>query len=300
VGTALLWLGKLLFVWPWVALWRYVAVPAGTGLARLARVLVVVPAKWLYRNALTPLGHALAMGFGWLYRRLLTPSGHGIAWLLRGIGTVVAAVGLGAYTAVVWLMRYLFVVPARWLYAWVLTPLGQGTVWLVRSLVAGVGFVLYWTTRVLFVLPALAVWRWVLVPVGRVLMVVGREAGEALGHAWRVAGYVSLAVGRFLARLFRWMFVAPVVWMYRTVLTPLGHVVRDVLWRPTAAVLRGAGRLARQTAAAVRDTTRQALSAARDSVRQARADFRRMLFGTPEQPEPVALTKPGADSGRSR
>ena len=35
VGRALLWLGRAVFVWPFVALWRYAVVPAGQGLARL-------------------------------------------------------------------------------------------------------------------------------------------------------------------------------------------------------------------------------------------------------------------------
>ena len=91
---------------------------------------------------------------------------------------------------------------------------------------------IYWTSRVLLVLPALAVWRWVLTPVGRMLAVVGREIRDALGHAWRVAGRISLAVGRFLANLFRWIFVEPTRWVYRTALTPAGHFVRDVVWKP--------------------------------------------------------------------
>ncbi|UXY27534.1 hypothetical protein [Streptomyces sp. HUAS TT20] len=295
LGRALLWLGRAVFVWPWVALWRYVVVPVAKALAWAGHMLVVVPLGWLYRYVLTPVGHALAWigrgigaGLEWLYARVLTPIGHGIAWLLngvawllKGVGIVLGAIGLGVYTAVAWLVRYLLVVPAQWLYEWVLAPVGRALVWLGNAVVTGIGAVLYWTTRVLLVLPALALWRWVLVPVGRVLAVVAREIGEALGHAWRIAGRVSLAVGRFLGTLFRWMFVEPVKWVYRTVLTPVGHVVRDVVLRPAAEAARAVGR-----------ATRQALASARETMRQARADVRRALFGEPRRPEPVARREP--------
>jgi hypothetical protein len=324
LGRALGWVARALFVWPWVALWRYVVLPVGGALARLGQVLLVVPAVWLYRTVLTPLGHAVAWavrgigaGFALLFKgvaavvtwiaggvvtvldrvyvRLLTPAGRFVSRLLKGLGLVLAAIGVGMYTVVAWLARYLLVVPALWLYAWVLTPVGRaiallagGLAWIVRMVFVGIGAALYWTARVLLVLPALAVWRRVLVPLGRTLAVVAREIGEALGHAWRVAGYISLAVGRFLARLFRWTFVEPARWAYRTVLTPVGHAVRDLVLEPAAEVARG-----------VRRAARQALDAARDSARQARADFRRMVFGAPREPEPVALREPAAGETRT-
>ncbi|MFI9819048.1 hypothetical protein ACIHFC_01005 [Streptomyces sp. NPDC052013] len=291
LGRAALWGGRALFVWPFVGLWRYLLVPLGRGLAWLGKVLVVVPAGWAYRNLLTPLGHVLL----WVYARVLTPVGHGVLWVLRGVGAVLAALGLGTYAALAWLARYLVVVPAVWLYAWVLTPVGhaiawcaRGVVWVVTTVVTGVGLALYWITRVLFVLPALAVWRWVLVPVGRVLAVVGREILDALGHAWRIAGHISLAVGRFLGTLFRWIFVEPVRWVYRSVLTPIGHAVRDTVLRPAARAARSVGR-----------ATREALASARESVRQARADFRRMLFGEPRQPQLANRREPPARETRT-
>ncbi|MBV7697620.1 hypothetical protein [Streptomyces sp. TRM70350] len=302
VGRALLWLGRAVFVWPFVALWRWVVVPVGRALAWLGNVLVVVPCGWLYRYVLTPAGQAIAWvgrgiaaGLTWVYARVLTPVGHGIMWVLKGVGALLAAVGTGVFTAVAWLVRHLLVVPATWLYEWVLAPVGRaivwcvnGLLWLVRMIATGIGTALYWTCRILFVLPALALWRWVLVPVGRVLAVVGREIGAALGHAWRVAGHISLAVGRFLGTLFRWIFVEPVRWVYARVLTPVGHVVRDAVLRPVGEALRAAGRAARQ-----------ALASARDSVRQARADVRRMLFGEPRQPRVMVRREPAAADTRT-
>ncbi|MFI1416429.1 hypothetical protein ACH4VX_00290 [Streptomyces sp. NPDC020731] len=299
LGRALLWMGRAVFVWPFVGLWRYVLVPSGKGVAWLGKVLVVLPAIAFYRHVLTPLGH----GVVWLYARVLTPIGRvlaaigagvwtGVLWLGRAV-FVWPFVGLWRYAlvplgkGVVWLGRYLVVVPSAWLYRWILTPVGRAVAWcakglvrLVTTIVAGIGTGLYWITRILLVLPALAVWRWVLVPVGRVLAVVAREAGAALGHAWRVAGHISLAVGRFLGTLFWRVFVEPVRWVYRSVLTPVGHVVRDTVLRPLGNAARAAGR-----------ATRQALAAARASARRARADFRRTLLGGPAA-EPVREPAP--------
>ncbi|MFD7131801.1 hypothetical protein [Streptomyces sp. NPDC059894] len=280
VGRALLWLGRVLFVVPLVGLWRYVVVPAGRALGLLGRVLVVTPLVAFHRYVLTPVGHA-------------------VAWLVRAVGAVLALlyarvltpVGTGLGVVLVWSARYLVAVPARAVYAWILAPAGRaiawcarGVRWVLRVLVSGIGHVLYWTVRILLVLPAVALWRWVLAPVGRVLAVVVREVGDALGHAWRIAGRVSLAVGRFLATLFRWIFVEPVRLLYRTVLTPVGHVVRDTVLRPAAEAVRAAGRAARQ-----------ALTAARRSARQARADVRRLLLG--ESPKREAAAR-GEPSGR--
>ncbi|WP_345578273.1 hypothetical protein [Streptomyces prasinosporus] len=284
LGRASLWVARAVFVWPFVGLWRYVLVPFGKALALLGKVLVALPAVWLHRHALTPVGHALL----WVYERVLTPAGHAVVRVLRGVGAVCAAIGAGAYAGLAWLTRYLVVVPAVWLYTWLLAPAGRAVAWCVKGLVrlvsvivTGVGTVLYRIARILFVLPALAVWRWILAPAGRVLAVVVREVGEALGHAWRVAGRVSLAVGRFLGAVFRWVFVEPVRWVYRSVLTPVGHVVRDAVLRPVAEAARSAGRAARQ-----------ALSSARASVRRARADFRRTLLGQSPEPRPADRREP--------
>ncbi|KYK09887.1 MULTISPECIES: hypothetical protein [Streptomyces] len=283
VGRALAWLGRALFVWPLVGLWRYVVVPVAKGVGWLGNVLLVVPAVCVYRWVLTPVGRALA-------------------WCCAGVGAVLTALGRGLYAGLAWLARYLVVVPAGWLYAWVLTPIGRLLAWCGRGLarcgrgvllclgkvVTGIGAVLYWTLRILLVLPALAVWRWVLVPVGRALAVVGRELLDALGHAWRIAGHLSRAVGRALAALFRWTVAEPARWVYRSVLTPVGHAVRDTVLRPLAEAARGAGRAGRQ-----------ALRSARLSVRQARADLRRTLFGEPERPPSVDRREPSGAKART-
>ncbi len=230
VGRALAWLGRALFVWPLVGLWRYVVVPVAKGVGWLGKVLLVVPAVWVYRWVLTPVGRALA-------------------WCCAGVGAVLTALG---------------------------------------KVVTGIGAVLYWTLRILLVLPALAVWRWVLAPVGRALAVVGRELLDALGHAWRIAGHLSRAVGRALAALFRWTVAEPARWVYRSVLTPVGHAVRDTVLRPLAEAARAAGRAGRQ-----------ALRSARLSVRQARADLRRTLFGEPERPPSVDRREPSGAKART-
>ncbi|GHD98852.1 hypothetical protein [Streptomyces alanosinicus] len=284
LGRALLWLGKALFVWPFVGLWRYVLVPVGKALAWLGTVLVLVPAGWLHRYVLAPVGHAVAWlahgagaGLAWVYARVLRPIG-------RAVGR-----------AVVWLLRCLFVVPARWLYTWILAPVGRALAWCARGLgrllertATGIGLALYWTLRVLLVLPALALWRWVLAPVGRLLAVVVHEVGDALGHAWRIAGRISRAVGRALGTLFRWIFVEPVRWVYRSVLTPVGHAVRAAVLRPVA-----------QGARVIGLAVREALAGARDSVRQARADVRRMLFGEPARPAAVDRREPQGPAART-
>ncbi|WP_234334312.1 hypothetical protein [Streptomyces sp. NRRL B-1347] len=265
IGAVLGFVGKALFVWPWVALWRFVLKPIGLGLLWLGHVLVVVPAVWVYRWVLTPVGHGLAwLGrvlvvepARWLYARLLTPVGHGIAWLARGV----------------------------W---WVLRGIGLGIWWVVRGIGTAVGTLLRW----IFVVPVVALWRWVLAPVGRAVVFVAGEIGDAFGHAWRIAGHISRAVWGFLCHLFKLMVVEPVRWVYRNLLTPVGHAVRDTLWRPVARGARAVGHVARQ-----------ALGSVRESVREARADFRRMLFGTSREKAPV-IEGPGArrepDTGRGR
>ncbi|MFE9534209.1 hypothetical protein [Streptomyces sp. NPDC006691] len=124
----------------------------------LLRYGLLAPGSWLYRNALTPLGHAtawlgravgaaltaLARGLGalvvllfvvpvvWAYRQVLTPLGRALAVVAREIGHAVGhawraagfvsrAVGRGLK----WLGRNLVGRPLRWVYAALLTPVGH-------------------------------------------------------------------------------------------------------------------------------------------------------------------------------
>ncbi|MBT2439244.1 hypothetical protein J7E93_03735 [Streptomyces sp. ISL-36] len=253
------WLARAVFVRPWVALWRYVLVP-------VVRYGLVIPAAWLYRSVLTPLGHGLA----WLCTR----TGRGLGWLLTGLWRY----------GVVPLVRYGFALPAGWLHARVLTPLGHALTWLFT----GLGRALGWLARAVFVWPWVALWRYVVVPVARygiaipvawlwrrVLAPVGREVVDALRVCWRIAGYISRAVGRAVKWLARNLVGRPVAWFYTSVARPVGHWVRDSLWAPARRAAAEAGRVARA-----------ALSSARETVRQARRDAWHALVGGARVTEP--------------
>ncbi|MEU3918900.1 hypothetical protein [Streptomyces sp. NPDC029004] len=286
VGRGLVWLyesvlapvalfvGKALFVWPWVALWRFVVVPVVTyGL--------VVPVVWIYRQLLTPLGHGIAWlvenllvaPARWIYRRLLTPVGHGIAVVLGLLGMALFVwpwVALWRYV-VVPVVTYGLVVPVVWIYRQLLTPLGHGIAWLltvtgrgIAAVCRGVWRAVAWLFVTLLVTPAAWVYRRILAP-------VGREIADAFAFAWRIAGYISHAVGRALKWL-AWNLVGrPVRWFYQVVCTPVGHALRDGIWRPAKKAAVEAGRAARA-----------ALRSARETVRQARRDAWRALVGGPE------------------
>ena len=316
VGHALAWLavvlGKVLFVWPWVGLWRYVVVPVVTyGL--------VVPAVWVHRQVLTPVGRGVAWvltglgrGIGWtlgtlgrgiawlvghlvvaparwVHRSLLTPVGHALAWLAVVLGKVLFVwpwVGLWRYV-VVPVVTYGLVVPVAWVYRQVLTPLGHGIVRLAAGLWHGLAVLgrglwtaLTWTVLTLLVTPVVwLVGTLVVAPLvwifRRVLVPLGREIGAAFVVAWRVAGYVSSAVGSAVRWLVVRLVVRPVRWFYGSVCTPVGHAVRDFVWRPAKRAAVEAGRAA---AAAVRS--------ARETIRQARRDAWRALVGGPGYAEP--------------
>ncbi|MET7688719.1 hypothetical protein ABZT06_12180 [Streptomyces sp. NPDC005483] len=304
LAKAVGWLAKVLVGIPVVWLYRYVLTPVGHGIAWAVRGIVAA-LVWVYARVLTPVGHGTVWAFKGLVAGLVwsfTLVGHGIAWVVRGIVAgltwVYARMCTPVGHAILWLLKGVGAV-----LVWIFTPIGRAIVWCARGLAwlagavaTGIGVALYWIARILLVLPAVALWRWILAPVGRglaavgrVLAVVGREVGDALGHAWRIAGHLSLAVGRFLGTLFRWIFVEPVRWVYSEVLTPVGHVIRDMVLRPVDEAARSVGRITRAT-----------LASARESVRQARADFRRMLFGdaaVTREREAVARREPtGADT----
>ncbi|MEU6282717.1 hypothetical protein [Streptomyces sp. NPDC047028] len=250
---------------------------------RVLTFLVVLPVRLAW--------DALGVVLEFLWRYLIAPLGRLAGWVLHGLYRYLLA-PLGR--ALVRLYVHVLT-PVGHALRWLLAPVGRALVWLggllacgLRAVLRGIGTALYWIGRVLLVLPALALWRWVLEPVWRVVAVVAREIGAALGHAWRVAGRVARAVGRVVGTLFRWIFVEPARWAYRTVLTPVGHVVRDLVLRPVAGAARAAGRATRQVSAAVRE-----------SARQARADLGRTLFGTPRKPEPVGRREPTGPQART-
>jgi hypothetical protein len=56
LGRCLGWLGRVLFVLPAQALWRYVLAPAVAGIAVVWRTLVVAPARWVRMSVLRPFG----------------------------------------------------------------------------------------------------------------------------------------------------------------------------------------------------------------------------------------------------
>ncbi|WP_327252731.1 hypothetical protein [Streptomyces sp. NBC_01244] len=93
------WLAKALFVWPWVALWRYLVRPVLVG-------------AWRY--LLAPVGRGL-----WTY--LLVPLWQLLAGAWHLAGRVSRALGRG----LVWLWRWAVVRPAGWLRRHVVTPVGN-------------------------------------------------------------------------------------------------------------------------------------------------------------------------------
>ncbi|WP_327323592.1 hypothetical protein OG735_14545 [Streptomyces sp. NBC_01210] len=276
IGHGLAWLaafiGKALFVWPWVALWRYVLVP-------VVLYGLVVPLVWIYRQLLTPLGHGIAWlvehlllaPARWIHRRLLTPAGHGIATVLGWLGRALFVwpwVALWRYVLVPVVM-YGLVVPLVWIYRQLLTPLGHGIAWLVSTVCRGVWTAVAWLVVTLLVTPVAWLYRHVLAP-------VGREIADAIGVAWRIAGHLSRAVGRAVKWLARNLVARPVRWFYQYVCTPLGHAVRDGVWRPVKKTAVEAGRAARA-----------ALRSAGEMMRQARRDAWRALVGASPASKPV-------------
>lgn len=234
VGRGLAWLVLAVCYWPWAALWRYVLAPAGAALWRwllvpLARALVwpwvavwryvLVPgAAALYRYLLRPAGKGIERVVLALVRYLLLPACAGLTWLVRGIGVVLGQLAKALlYWPWVALWRYVVVPVAAGVHRYLLTPLGHGIAWAAR-----------------------ATYRYLLTPLGHFLAAV-----------WHLAGRVSRALGRGLLWLWKGLVARPAAWVGRRVLTPAGHVVREV-WR-----------------------------GARAAVREARASVRQALFGTP-------------------
>ncbi|MBW5480664.1 hypothetical protein [Streptomyces bambusae] len=160
---------KAVFVWPWVALWRYVVVPVG---------------RFLYRFVVVPLAYVfgpLALAVAWLdqaltlvlivwpwtvvYRGLLRPVGLAVGWIARMLG------------------RYVL----RPLYDYVLAPLGQLLAWawgVAGRILAWFGRGLRWVAWVVLGLPAVWIYRHVLTPVGHAVRAVWRTVTEPVRQAW--------------------------------------------------------------------------------------------------------------------
>ncbi|GAA2956206.1 hypothetical protein GCM10010446_46620 [Streptomyces enissocaesilis] len=291
VGRALAAVFRLLVAAPLVWLYGNLLVPVAKALGYVAHAVLIMPWVLLWKYVLVPVvRYGIVVPAVWLYRRVLTPAGRGLAWLGRTVGHAVAAAARAVGAAVAWVARMLAVVPLVWLYTYVLTPVGRGLSWLGRTvlesvalweyvlvpsargvvwLAAGLWRAVAWCVTTVLVAPLVWLWRAVLVP-------VGRETAAAFGHAWRIAGYVSRAVGRALKWLGRNLVGRPVRWVWLSVCTPVGHWVRDTLWAPVRRAAVEAGRAARE-----------ALRSAREAVRQARRDAWRALVGGPADTRPA-------------
>ncbi|MET9467040.1 hypothetical protein ABZY44_19990 [Streptomyces sp. NPDC006544] len=261
---------KAVFYWPWAGLWRFVAVPAARGIARLGR--------GVYAYALRPVGRGIA----WLGRRVyayaLRPVGHGTAWLVRALyAYAIRPVGVALKRAGWALGMTLFVWP--WVGLWrfvmvpagqyVLVPLGRGLAWLVIRLV-----------RYLLVLPVRALYRYGAAPAGRALHAwLLMPLGRLLVGAWQLAGRLSRALGRGLLLLWRGLVARPAAWAYRWIATPVGHAVRAA-W---ASARRAVRTVRRQVIAPVGRAAGEVWRASRLAVREARDDVRRALFGGPSR-----------------
>lgn len=109
----LAWLGRALFVWPWVGLWRYVLVPVGRGLGWLGHVVIVIPAAALYRYVLTPVGRVLAV------------LGREIADAVVVCGQLAGRISRAVFGFLGRGLRLLLVDPAVWVWRHVLAPVGR-------------------------------------------------------------------------------------------------------------------------------------------------------------------------------
>ncbi|MFE8912288.1 hypothetical protein [Streptomyces globisporus] len=301
------------------------------------------------RVLLRPLGQALRWLLGtlvltplaWLYTWVLTPLGTGAAWL-AAVLLVRLWISLWRY-AIVPVARYGIAAPAVWLYANVLTPLGRGLRWIGTALLLPALHGLGWLLTVLLIVPLEFLWRYVAVPVVRyglvvpvvwlyeaVLTPIGRGTVRVLSTLWQGTAWILgrlrrgiAATGRGLGLAVAWLvttlLVAPLVWTYRRILTPVGREIAaafEVAWRIAGYVSRAVGRAlaaiawyligapvswayrtvcapvghflrdalwapARRAAAEAGRAARSALATARETVRQARRDAWRALVGAP-------------------
>ncbi|MEW2065562.1 hypothetical protein [Streptomyces sp. NPDC007346] len=221
---------------PDTALIRLIRIPV-----RLVVLVVVLPVRMVWdllaaawhaadRTLLRPLGRGLAWlvdtlvltPSAWLYAHVLTPLALAATWLATAL-LIRPWIGLWRYVAVP-VARYGIALPAVWLYERVLTPLGHGLRWIGTAVLApaarGLGTGLAWLFATLVVAPAAGLWRYVLVPAARY--------GVAVPLMW-LYGSVLAPVGRGTA------------WLLDKVWQGTAWAL-GLLWQGTAWVLGGAWR----------------------------------------------------------
>lgn len=166
------------------------------------------------------------------------------AWPARVVALVVVIPAravwevLGAaLDALDWLWERLVMRPlaalARLLLRYLLTPLGRALMvplhalwrWLLKPVLVALAVAASFAGTYLLLVPLTWLWHRVLRPVGRVLLDVLRPVGRALAWAWHASGRVLAVLGRWASAPFRWV--------YRAVLTPVGHAARAA-WRAVA------------------------------------------------------------------
>ncbi|WTW92053.1 hypothetical protein OG216_01090 [Streptomycetaceae bacterium NBC_01309] len=197
--------GLRVLLWDWflrpiliglkILLWDWFLHPIGKGLKIL-----------LWDWFLYPVGQ-------FLWRWVLLPVGRAIAWLWVRLVMV----------PVVFLVRYVLLVPLRALWRYVLVPVG-------RALVQALQFAWRVSTAVvtfLIVRPLSWLWRAVLVPIGRGIAVAWHYL-VALPVVW-AWNHVLAPIGRAIRAVWRVVVVAPMRWVGRHVLRPIGTATREVL-----------------------------------------------------------------------
>ncbi|MFD0900602.1 hypothetical protein [Actinomadura sediminis] len=177
----------------WNALYRWILAPVGRAIGVTLYYLLVVPARWVHRVLLTPLGHGIAAALRW------------IGWLL----------GLVLLTPLLWLLNVLIAIPAVFLWKYVLYPpllwigkmfkaVGRGLAWAWNVLIVTPwGYAarfLKWLWRVFVATPSRWLWTNVLSPVGRGIGAVGNVV---VGVPYRAVRQALRDVRLTLRRMFR-------------------------------------------------------------------------------------------------
>ncbi|MBP0460176.1 hypothetical protein [Streptomyces montanisoli] len=214
---------------------------------RVVVFVVVLPVRMVW--------DALGWSVRAVDRAVLRPLGRGLAWAVRvlvGLPLLWAAIALWRWV-VVPVVRYGVVVPSVWLYRRVLTPFGRGAAYVWGRLYVWVcvplANALAWLGMAVFWWPWAALWRWVVVPVVRYGVVAPLVwlYRRVLTPLGRAAAWLARAVGAGLALLATALLVVPVGWLWRTVLVPLGRELGTAL----ALCWRAAGFVSRAVGRAV-------------------------------------------------